>query len=64
MDATENTPAELEPIELKAKLSRKALVLGSAAVGALSVLVLSALKNKSRPAEIIVLEPTPDSTED
>lgn len=64
MSTTENTPVDQpEPIELKAAVSRKVLILGSAAVGALSVVVLSALK-KSRRAEIVVLEPAPAATDE
>ena len=50
-----------EPIVLKAKLSRRALVIGSAAAGALSVVLLSALTRKRQP-ELIVIESTDSET--
>lgn len=63
---TPDTTVEVETpnVEFKAKVSRKALIIGSAVAGALSVAVLSALKNRSRNAEILVLEPTDVTTDE
>lgn len=63
---TPDSTVEVETpnVEFKARFSRKALIFGSAAVGALSVVVLSALKNRKPSAEITVLEPADAPTDE
>lgn len=67
MDTPENetTPASNDNVELKATVSRKVLIIGSAVAGALSVVLITALKKTRSPKEIVVLEPIviePDGT--